>query len=155
MTSKHIDLILNQDINHLGNKGDIVKVSKGYARNYLLPSRSAELLTIQRLKYTKFIKERKNAINSEMRIKNKQLKEQLEAIRKFSIKKKVSETDNIFGSVTEKDIIQVIQDSTGTIIERNQVQLTDIKSIGIYPVQIHLMSSIIAEIQLQILPETL
>jgi large subunit ribosomal protein L9 len=155
MKSKHIDLILNQDINHLGNKGDIVKVSKGYARNYLLPNKSAELLTIQKLKYTKFVKERKEAVYLEMRIKKRQLKEQLEAIRKFSIKKKISETDNIFGSVTEKDIIQVIQDNTGVIIEKNQVQLTDIRSIGIYPVQIHLMSNIIAEIQLQILPETL
>jgi large subunit ribosomal protein L9 len=155
MTKKYIALILNQKINHVGETGDVVKVTKGYARNYLLPKGIADIVTPSRLKYIAIVQERKNKIYSEMQAKQQELKLQLETIGKFSVKKKIGEADNIFGSITEKDIIQLIHENTGEKLSKNQIQLTEIKKVGLYPVQIRLMENIVANIQLQLLPEIL
>nr|YP_009315018.1 Ribosomal protein L9 [Scinaia undulata]SCW23473.1 Ribosomal protein L9 [Scinaia undulata] len=154
MSIKNVKLILNQNINHLGSEGDIVHVSKGYARNYLLPSGIAEPITLAKIKYfDKLEKERKQNKKQE-RQKAEEAKEYLESIKKFTIKRKISSNDTIFGSVGERDIVEVINQTTGLNVQKYQLNLPELKTVGMHEIEINLMDDITVTIQLQILPET-
>lgn len=155
MAKKNIQLILNQTINHLGQAGDLITVTPGHARNYLLPNKIAEPLTLGKMKYIKIV-EAKNLKIREAKIHamNK-MKSEVERINKFSIKRKVSDKDNIFGSVTDKDIVQILKEITGTLLDKSQINIPDIKKIGIYTIEIALLEDLKLEIKLQVLPEIL
>jgi large subunit ribosomal protein L9 len=155
MAKKNIQLILNQATRYLGQAGEIIDVSPGYARNFLLPNKIAEPITLGRMQYISKLKVKAIQIQEEKVLQMTQLKNQIESINKFSIKRKISENNTIFGSITEKDIIQVIKDTTGTSIERSQVKVPEIKEIGLYLIKLDLMENLSLDIQLQVLPETL
>jgi large subunit ribosomal protein L9 len=155
MAKKNIQLILNQATRYLGQAGEIIDVSPGYARNFLLPNKIAEPITLGRMQYISKLKAKAIQIQEEKVLQMTQLKNQIESINKFSIKRKISENNTIFGSITEKDIIQVIKDTTGTSIERSQVKVPEIKEIGLYLIKLDLMENLSLDIQLQVLPETL
>jgi large subunit ribosomal protein L9 len=155
MAKKNIQLILNQATRYLGQAGEIIDVSPGYARNFLLPNKIAEPMTLGRMQYISKLKAKAIQIQEERVLQMTQLKNQIESINKFSIKRKISENNTIFGSITEKDIIQVIKDTTGTSMERSQVKLPEIKEIGLYVIKLDLMENLSLDIQLQVLPETL
>lgn len=155
MAKKNIQLILNQATRYLGHAGEIIDVSPGYARNFLLPNKIAEPMTLGRMQYILKLKAKAIQIQEERVLQMTQLKNQIESINKFSIKRKISENNTIFGSITEKDIIQVIKDTTGTSIERSQVKVPEIKEIGLYLIKLDLMENLSLDIQLQVLPETL
>lgn len=155
MAKKNIQLILNQTINHLGQAGDLINVTPGYARNYLLPNNIAEPITLGRMKYLKIV-EAKNMKIKEAKIREmSKMKSEVEKIHKFSLKRKVSDNDNIFGSVTDKDIVQMLKEMTGTLLDKSQIKVPEIKSIGIYNVDIELLENLKVEIKLQVLPEIL
>lgn len=155
MPNKNIQLILNQTTANLGQVGDIIHVSKGYARNYLLPNKIAEPIKKGRLIYVQKIQVQRIKIQEENILRMTQLKQDLENIKKFSIKRKISENNSIFGSVNEKDIIELIRDSTGINLQKSQVQLPNIKEVGIYSIQLKLLDNLIAFLELHILPEIL
>jgi large subunit ribosomal protein L9 len=155
MTKKNIQLILNRTMKNLGHCGDIINVSKGYARNYLLPNQVAEQVTLGRIKYLKKVRTINLKTQEEKLLAMTNLKRHLERINKFSLKKKTSSTDTIFGSVTEKDIVEIINNTIGVTLETNQIILPDIKKIGVYSIEILLLDNVKANIQLQLLPETL
>jgi large subunit ribosomal protein L9 len=155
MAKKNIQLILNQATRYLGQAGEIIDVSPGYARNFLLPNKIAEPMTLGRMQYISKLKAKAIQIREERVLQMTQLKNQIESINKFSIKRKISENNTIFGSITEKDIIQVIKDTTGTSMERSQVKVPEIKEIGLYLIKLDLMENLSLDIQLQVLPETL
>ncbi len=71
----------------------------------------------------------------------------------FSLKRKISEHNNIFGSVTEKDIIQMLREMTGITLEKSQIEIPEIKTTGVYDIRIILLENLIVEIRLHILPE--
>ena len=155
MAKKNIQLILNQTINHLGQAGDLITVTPGYARNYLLPHNIAEPITLGRMKYLKIL-EAKNLKIKEAKIREMtKMKSEVEKINKFSLKRKVSDNDNIFGSVTDKDIVQMLKEMTGTLLDKSQIKVPEIKAIGIYTVEIELLENLQVEIKLQVLPEIL
>nr|YP_010988229.1 ribosomal protein L9 [Rhodochorton tenue]WOK79425.1 ribosomal protein L9 [Rhodochorton tenue] len=155
MAKKNIQLILNQTTQHLGEVGDLINVSPGYARNYLLPKKIAETISLSRIRYIQKIRNNSIRLKEEKIIQMNQMKSQIESINKFSIKRKVSDNNNIFGSIIEKDILQILQETTGTYLEKSQVKLPEIKEVGLYIVSIELMDNLSVDIQLQVLPETL
>lgn len=155
MAKKNIQLILNQTINHLGQTGDLITVTPGYARNYLLPHNIAEPLTLGRMKYIKIVETKNLRIREAKVDAMNKMKSEIENINKFSIKRKVSDRDNIFGSVTDKDIVQMLKDITGTLIDKSQIKIPDIKKIGIYNIEIELLENLKVEVKLQVLPEIL
>jgi len=155
MPKKNIQLILNKTTDHLGQVADIIHVSPGYARNFLIPKKIAEPVTMGRMQYINKLRDKEFKIREEKLIQMTTLKNQIETISKFSIKRKVSDNNNIFGSITEKDIVQVIEEKTGTPIDKSQVELPDIKEIGLYLVKLELIENLSVDIQLQVLPETL
>jgi large subunit ribosomal protein L9 len=153
MTKKYIELILNQKIEHLGQSGEVIRVSMGYARNYLLPENKASRITSATIKQIKASQKKYSLLKQEEHTQALKLKSILETIYKFTIKKVFNKTGQIFGSVSEKDICKSILDNTGQNIYRSQVMLPTIKNIGNYPVKVNLSENIVANLEVQVLPE--
>ena len=154
MAKKKIQVILNSTQQHLGQSGSIVQVTPGYARNYLLPQKIAESVTKNKLSYIKYQQTKENLINQEKIKQAINIKSQLEAIYKFSIKRKISDSNNIFGSITDKDINEIVTQTTGITLEKNQITIPTIKTIGLYDISIQLINEINVKLKLQVLPET-
>nr|UEQ12018.1 ribosomal protein L9 [Kumanoa mahlacensis] len=153
MTKKYIELILNNKIKHLGNRGTIIKVAAGYARNYLIPTQQASIITKGKLKQIEDLERKKVLQQKTEQKKFLLLKSMLEKIHKFTIKRKSNITGQIFGSVSEKDINQTIDSVIGQQFEKNCIVLPEIKSIGNYTINIALTENVKVDIILQILPD--
>jgi large subunit ribosomal protein L9 len=132
-----MEVILLERIGRLGQMGDVVKVKDGYARNFLLPKGKA-------LRATKESRARFDAMRSELEAKNNALKGDANAIAKTLEGKVVvairqaSETGQLFGSVSPRDIADMVS-ADGTKVTRAQVVLNaPIKTIGQYKVPIAL-----------------
>ncbi len=133
-----MEVILREDIEKLGNRGQVVKVAPGYARNFLLPKRLAVAATESN---KKIIEQERQA---HLRKEAKQLNDaqdlaKLMANVSVTISQKAGENDVLFGSVTAKDIAESLE-RQGYNIERRNVQLSEpIKQLGEHrvPVRIH------------------
>jgi large subunit ribosomal protein L9 len=148
--AKRIQLVLNKDVSKLGKSGDLVEVAPGYARNYLIPQGIAARTTPGLLKQV----ERRRAIEQQRRLEEKQLAETLkttiEAAGSFTINKKVGEGEAIFGTVTERDLAEVIQAITGQEVDRRVITLPEINQLGTYKAQIKLHPDVIAVVDVQV-----
>ena len=103
-----MEVILKEDVNKLGHRGDVVKVADGYGRNYLLPGKlaieatAANKSVIEQMKGSAIRKLAKEKIESE------ELSKKLEAVE-LVFERKVGENDHLFGSVTSGDIAQQLE----------------------------------------------
>ncbi|HMH15422.1 MAG TPA: 50S ribosomal protein L9 [Edaphobacter sp.] len=133
-----MEVILKEDVNKLGHRGDVVKVADGYGRNYLLPGKlaieanAANKAVIEQMKGSAIRKSAKEKVEAE------QLAEQLSAVE-LVFERKVGEHDHLFGSVTSGDIAHELE-AKGYKIDRRKISLEDpLKTIGEYhvPVKLH------------------
>nr|YP_010198498.1 ribosomal protein L9 [Gracilaria pachydermatica]UAD86914.1 ribosomal protein L9 [Gracilaria pachydermatica] len=149
---KKITVILKKNLVNLGSVGSIVKVSYGYAFNYLIPCNFADLATAGILKhYQMFSNIRQKKLNK-IKGKFQILAQKLNKITKISIKKKVGNTNQIFGSVSDKEIISNILYLTGERLDKKNLYIPNIKKIGIYSLDIILTNEMRIRIKLQIFP---
>src|ERR1700727_1563433 len=133
-----MEVILKEDVNKLGNRGDVVKVADGYGRNYLLPGKLAIEATannkavIEQMKGSSIRKLAKEKIESE------DLSKKLEAVE-LVFERKVGENDHLFGSVTSGDIAHQLEAKGFTVARRTIALEHPLKSIGEYhvPVKLH------------------
>nr|UAD87294.1 ribosomal protein L9 [Gracilaria pacifica] len=149
---KKITVILKKNLVNLGPVGTIVNVSSGYAFNYLIPYDFAYLATDGRLKHYKMLLNIKQKKLDEIKGKLQIITQKINKITKISIKKKVGNTDQIFGSVSDKEIISNLLYFTGERLEKKNFYIPNIKKIGIYNLDIILTKDIKVSIKLQILP---
>ena len=133
-----MEVILKEDVNKLGHRGDVVKVADGYGRNYLLPGKLAIQATaanknvIEQMKGSAVRKLAKEKIGAE------ELSKQLEAVE-LVFERKVGENEHIFGSVTSGDIAQQLEEK-GFTIDRRKISLEEpLKSLGEFhvPIKLH------------------
>jgi large subunit ribosomal protein L9 len=133
-----MEVILKEDVNKLGHRGDVVKVADGYGRNYLLPGKlaieatAANKAVIEQMKGSAIRKLAKEKIESEA------LSKQLEAVE-LVFTRKVGENDHLFGSVTSGDIAQQLTEK-GYTIDRRKISLEEpLKSLGEFhvPIKLH------------------
>ena len=133
-------------------KGEIIEIAFGYARNYLLPNQIVSLATKNMIeqfaKYKEIQTQKISKQHNELNI----LKNYLEKIQKFSVRKKTNQHYKFFGSITPKDISQLIKYSTGSTINKKQIEVLQIRQAGYYPVQIKLLHNIIVNLWIQVLP---
>ena len=131
-------LILKENIKDLGNTGDVIQVSDGYARNYLIPKGLAKLATPQNIKLLdQESKERKNKLMKEKK-EAELFAKSLEEIS-CTIVKKAGEKDKLFGSVTPQDIQEGLKNE-GIEIDKKKIVLEEpIKTLGVYKasIQVH------------------
>ena len=133
-----MEVILKEDINNLGHRGDVVKVADGYGRNYLLPKKlalqatAANKAVIEQMKASAVRKSAKEKSEAEA------LVGQLNSVA-LVFARKVGEHDQLFGSVTSADIAAQLEQK-GFSIDRRKVQLDEpLKQIGEFhiPVKLH------------------
>ena len=133
-----MEVILKEDVNKLGHRGDVVKVADGYGRNYLLPGKLAMEATAANKAVIEQMK------NSAVR-KSAKEKAQAETLAvamaqvELSFERKVGDNDHLFGSVTSSDIAQQLEEK-GFTIDRRKIALEEpLKSIGEFhvPVKLH------------------
>ncbi len=142
-------IVLLERINKLGQMGDIVDVRSGYARNFLLPLKKALRATKENIN---FFKEKKSILEA----KNLENKKEAESVKtkidgkSFILIRSASDTGALYGSVSSKDINEVIS-IDGIEISKNQINLEKpIKELGIYKISISLHSDIYSEILINV-----
>jgi large subunit ribosomal protein L9 len=145
-------IILRQDFEKLGKLGDIVEVKDGYARNYLLPRRIGYIATKGSLKTLE--EEKKQHVDRKK--KEVHQAEKLAAeLEKTSVtlKMKVGEDEKLFGSVTNQMVADALKE-LGIIIDKRWVELEEpIKALGIYTVDIRLLSGVTGKVKVWVVRE--
>jgi large subunit ribosomal protein L9 len=144
-----MQIILLERIGRLGQMGDVVNVKDGYARNFLLPQKKALRATAENL--ARFEKER-----SQLEARDLELKKEAEAVaaklagKSFRAIRQAGDTGQLYGSVTTRDIAEVVT-AGGFTIDRRQIVLDrPIKTLGLQPTRIALHPEVIVQITLNV-----
>ena len=142
-----MEIILQEDVEKLGNRGQVVNVKDGYARNYLLPRKlaiAASPSNMKRLEKMRAAFAKKEATERESA---QQQAAQLASV-KLALSRKAGENDQLFGSVTSGDIADALK-AQGYEIDKRKIQLTDaIKTVGEFSVTLKLYRDVTATVQL-------
>lgn len=145
-----MEVILREAVEKLGHPGDVVKVSPGFARNYLLPRGIAYEATPGNLKRIAQEKGRLEAAENTRRDAAQELANKLEPIS-LTFSARVGEEGKLFGSVTSGDIAQQLE-AQGVHIEKRMIDLHDpIRALGVYKVPIKLHADVKAEIKVWVI----
>ena len=147
-----MEVILREDVDKLGHRGQVVKVASGYARNFLLPKRLAVAATDSNKKIVE--QERQAALRREAKeaADATDLGKMLEKVS-ITIAQKAGENDQLFGSVTAKDIAESLE-SQGYQIDRRKIQLAEpIKTLGEFKVPVRLHRDVTIEVTVNVVRE--
>ena len=147
-----MDVILREDVEKLGTRGQLVKVAPGYARNFLLPNKMAVAATESNKKIVE--QERQAHLRREAKVEGeaKDLGKMLAAVE-ITISQKAGENDQLFGSVTSKDIAEALE-KQGYTIERRKIALEEpIKTLGEFKVPVRLHREVTSEITVHVVKE--
>ena len=144
-----MEVILKEDVNKLGHRGDVVKVADGYGRNYLLPGKLAieatvaNKVVIEQMKASAVRKTAKEKVGAE------QQATELSAVE-LTFERKVGENEQLFGSVTSSDIAHELEQK-GYTIDRRKISLEDpLRSLGEYHVPIKLHREVTAHVKVTV-----
>lgn len=147
-----MEVILRQSIDSVGGTGDIVKVSPGYARNFLLPRGLAYEATPGNRKRIEQERSRLEAAEAERRESAEGLARKLEEVS-VTFSARVGDEGKLFGSVTTADIAQQLE-AQGFHIERRQIDLPEpIKALGVYRVPVRLHADVKPEIKVWVIKQ--
>ena len=147
-----MEVILRQAVDNLGHPGDIVNVSAGFARNYLLPRGFAYEATAGNKKRMEQERERLEAAESSRREAAEELAKKLEPVS-LTFSARVGEEGKLFGSVTTADIAHQLE-GQGFKIEKRQIELHEpIKALGVYRVPIRVHADVRAEVKVWVIKQ--
>ena len=147
-----MEVILRQAIDNLGHPGEIVKVSPGYARNYLLPRGLAYEATPGNRKRIEQERARLEAAESQRREAAEQVAAQIEQVS-LSFSARVGEEGKLFGSVTAADIAQQLE-AQGVHVEKRLIDLHEpIRSLGVYRVPVRLHADVRPELKVWVVAQ--
>jgi large subunit ribosomal protein L9 len=147
-----MDVILREDIDKLGTRGQLVKVAPGYARNFLLPNKMAVAATESNKKIVE--QERQAYLRREAKVASEatELAKLIGSVS-ITIAQKAGENDQLFGSVTSKDIAEALE-KQGYTIERRKIALEEpIKTLGEFKVPVRLHREVTAEVTVTVVKE--
>jgi large subunit ribosomal protein L9 len=147
-----MQIILLTDVEKLGLRGDVVDVARGYARNYLLPRRMAEVATPSRVAEI----QRVDAERARHEARSAEQAEQIaDVLRKTVLRFEVKSgpTGSLFGSVTPSDVADEIWRTRKVRVDRRKVAMDPIKRIGRYTVPIEVFQDVHAEVKTLVVPE--
>ena len=146
-------VVLLENVKKLGKKDEVIDVSDGYARNMLIPKKLALPATAENINNLKL--KNKNEEKKEENLRNK-AEEDKKVIEKnhFTMQIKTGESGRTFGSITSKEIADLIKESLNINVDRKDIMLDEpIKHIGSYEVKIRLHKDIIATINIKVTDE--
>jgi large subunit ribosomal protein L9 len=147
-----MEVILKEDVNKLGQRGDVVKVADGYGRNFLLPKKlameatAANKVVIEQMKQSAVRKSAREKSEAELLVK------QLNQVE-LVFERKVGENDHLFGSVTAGEIAQQLEHK-GFNIDRRKLQLEEpLRQLGEFHVPVKLHREVTAHIKVTVKAE--
>jgi large subunit ribosomal protein L9 len=147
-----MEVILKEDVNKLGQRGDVVKVADGYGRNFLLPKKlameatAANKVVIEQMKQSAVRRSAKEKSEAEL------LVTQLNQVE-LSFARKVGENDHLFGSVTASEIAHALEEK-GFTIDRRKLQLEEpLRQLGEFHVPIKLHREVTAHVKVTVKAE--
>jgi large subunit ribosomal protein L9 len=147
-----MEVILRQAVENLGKPGDVVKVSNGFGRNFLLPRGVAFEATAGNLKRIAQEKERLEAAETERRSSAQALATKLEAVS-LTFSARVGEDGKLFGSVTAADIVHQLE-TQGFQIEKRQIDLHEpLRTLGVFRVPVRLHADVKPEIRIWVIKQ--
>jgi large subunit ribosomal protein L9 len=142
-------VILLDDVQKLGRRGEVRDVSDGYARNFLIPKKLALSATAGNLKNLDHIKQQANAKAERVRSDAEALRARIETLA-YEERRQASEEGKLFGSVTSQDLVEFL-DKHGVKVERKRVQLDEpIKALGETTVPIRLHAEVTAQLKVSV-----
>ncbi len=146
-------VILNQDVKGTGKKGDLVNVSDGYARNFLFPRKLAVEANAQAMN-------EKNAKESAAAFRLAEEKAAAETKKAkihgktLRIVGKAGQSGKLFGSITPKEIVEVLKNQYGLDIDKKKITLkSEIKTFGTFSCDVKLYTGIVAEMNIEVVKE--
>lgn len=146
-------VILTQDVEHLGEKGEIHEIADGYGRNYLIPQGMARVATEGAIKQQKEEQKQQARKKAAVREDAVDLKEELEGMQ-VVFSAKVGEENRIFGTVTTQQIAVELA-NRGYDIDRRDIELDEeIRQVGAYTAHIKIHDDVVADLDLQVIPES-
>lgn len=145
-----MQIILTQDVKSLGKKGDLVNVSDGYARNFILPKKLGLEATPKNLNDLKLQKAAEEKRQKEILDEAKALAKEIESIT-VNMYIKAGEGGRTFGSISTKEITSVLKEQHGFDIDKKKLQLPEpIKTIGTHTVVVKLHPQVTAELKVKV-----
>jgi large subunit ribosomal protein L9 len=147
-----MDVILLQDVEKLGLRGDVVDVARGYARNYLLPRRLAETATPARVAELQRVEAERAKHEARTAEQAQEIAELLgKTVLRFEVK--AGPTGSLFGSVTPTDVADELWRARKVRVDRRKIAIDPIKRIGRYAVPIELFQDVEVEVKTLVVPE--
>jgi large subunit ribosomal protein L9 len=147
-----MDVILRQDIDKVGLRGDVVNVARGYARNFLLPRGLAEEATPAKVAELRKREEQRARHEAQSFDQAREMANALnETVLRFEMKS--GPTGALFGSVTPTDIVDEIWREKKIRVDRRKVGIDNIKRIGRHTVPIELFTDVDVEVETLVVPE--
>lgn len=147
-----MEIILREDIDKLGQRGQVVKVAPGYARNFLLPRRLAVAATEANKKIVE--QERQAHLRRETKVQGEaQDLAKLMGSVELTIAQKAGENGQLFGSVTSADLVAALE-KQGYTVDRKKIQLDEpIKNLGDYKIAVKLHKEVTVELPVHVVAE--
>ncbi len=147
-----MEVILTRDVEKLGLKGDVVDVKRGYARNYLLPRRLAEVATAGRVAELRRIDAERARHEARTAEHAEEIASTLtKTVLRFEVK--AGPTGALFGSVTPTDVAEELWRTRKIRVDRRKIELDVIKRIGRYSIPVHVFEGVTAEVTTLVVPE--
>lgn len=144
-----IEVILREHVEHLGDRGEIVKVANGYARNFLLPRKLALVVTAESKKQIERERVVAEAREANERQEALALAQKLTGVE-IAIARRVGENQVLFGSVTASDIAEALAALQFTV-DRRKIQLAEpLKSLGEYTVPVKLFRDVVGQLTVKV-----
>ena len=145
-------LILLEDVEGLGRKGDAVDVADGYARNYLVPKRLAMKATEGGLKEAEQLRRTREEADRRAREEAEALSGALEG-QKVVVAARSADEGKLFGSIGQRDIAEAIKKFTGVDIDQSRIDLrTPIKELGSYEIRVRPFGDVECQLTLEVIP---
>lgn len=149
-----MEIILLEEVRHLGKRGEVVKVKPGFARNYLLPKGAALQASKANLAYFEQQRKKIDARHARERDAAAEIAAQIAAV-KISIAKRVGETETLYGSVTSAEVAESLE-CKGFTVDKRRIDLGaahGIKTLGDHTVTIDLHAEVTAELVVSVIAE--
>jgi len=148
-----MEVILREDVEKVGLRGEVVDVAPGFARNYLLPRKLAETATPAKVAELRKHEDKRTRQEAQSFEQAQEIAQRLEGSElRFDVR--AGETGTLFGSVTATDLTDKVWDTHRIRVDRRKLELSDsIKRIGRYEVPVELFADVTATLRLAIVPE--
>lgn len=147
-----VKLILREDVDKLGNRGEVVSVKPGYARNFLLPKQLAMPVTAGAERLLAQEKKKYEARQNSAKDEAVKMKEAIEAVS-LTLRKKAGEKGTLFGAVTPTDIVEALKPHAITLDKRKLDMHEPVKLLGDFSITVRLHREVSAKLKLTIVKE--